>query len=101
MRLAAIGRSVGLALALTGLLAGCNSQDARNLQEDTKKLAKDTGEALGTATLAAKVRTHLSLHKGVNQSGLSIGTTKEGVVTVSGHVRNKEEHDRVMNIVKE
>ena len=90
-----------LAIGLAGLLPACNSQDAHNLQEDTKKLAKDTGEALGTATLAAKIRTHLSLHKGVDQSGISIDVSKDDVVTVSGKVRTKQEHDRVLNIVKE
>ena len=88
-------------LGLTGFLVGCNSQDAQHLKEDTTKLTKDAGEALGTATLTAKVHTHLSLHKGVDQSGIGIETTKEGMVTVSGHVRNKTEHDLVMNIVKE
>jgi hyperosmotically inducible protein len=96
-----IGLGSVLLLGLTGFLTGCTSQDKQDLQEDTKKLAKDTGEALGTAALTAKVRTHLSLHKGVSQSGIEIQATKEGMITVSGHVRDKAEHDRVMNIVKE
>ena len=86
------------ALLLIGLLAGCNSQDAKNLGHDTAALAKDTTEALGSATLATKVNSVLSLRKGVDMSGLHI-ETKDSTVTLSGHVRNSEEKKRVLNTV--
>lgn len=86
------------ALLLIGLLAGCNSQDAKNLGQDTAALAKDTGQALGSATLAGKVNSVLSLRKGVDMSGMHI-ETKDGTVMLSGHVRNTEEKQRVIDTV--
>ena len=86
------------ALLLIGLLTGCNPQDAKNLGQDTATLAKDTTQALGSATLASKVNTVLSLRKGVDMSGLHIDA-KDGTVTLSGHVRNSEEKKRVIDTV--
>ncbi len=96
MRRKQIG-SMGV-LLLTGLLAGCSSQDAKNLGQDTAALAKDTGQALGSATLAGKVNSVLSLRKGVDMSGLHIEAA-DSTVTISGHVRNSEEKQRVLNTV--
>ncbi|MCW3100030.1 MAG: hypothetical protein JWL77_5648 [Chthonomonadaceae bacterium] len=87
------------ALLLIGLLAGCNSQDAKNLGHDTATLAKDTGQALSSATLAGKVNSVLALRKGVDMSGLHIEATEDGTVTISGHVRNKEEKQRILDTV--
>jgi osmotically-inducible protein OsmY len=92
------GAQIG-ALLLTGMLAGCNSQDAKNLTHDTATLAKDTGQALGSATLAGKVNSVLALRKGVDMSGLHVEATEDGTVTLSGHVRNKEEKQRVLDTV--
>jgi len=86
------------ALTLVSFAYGCNPQDAQQLSQDTRHLAEDTGHALGSATLASKVETVLSLRKGVDMSGLHIDT-KDGVVTLSGHVRNQEERTRVVNTV--
>lgn len=88
------------ALALLIGLCGCNPQDAKNLSQDTAHLAKDTGQALGSATLAGKVNGVLSLRKGVDMSGLHVDA-KDGVVTLSGHVRNTEERRRVVETVNE
>jgi osmotically-inducible protein OsmY len=97
MNIKPIGRAAGL-LLLVGLLAGCNTEDAKNLSHDTATLAKDTGQALGSATLAGKVNSVLSLRKGVDMSGLHV-EAKDGVVTIGGHVRNKEEKQRVIETV--
>jgi len=96
MRIKEIG-PIG-ALLIIGLLAGCNPQDAKNLGQDTATLAKDTGQALGSATLATKVNTVLSLRKGVDMSGLHIDA-KDGTVTIGGHVRNSEEKKRILDTV--
>jgi osmotically-inducible protein OsmY len=85
--------SLSLVMAM-GLLAGCNSQDARNLGQDTAHLARDTGQALEGATLDGKVRAVLALRKGVDMSNLQI-EAKDGVVTLHGHVRDKAEKERV------
>lgn len=89
---------LGMAFAAAGalfLLAGCNPRDAGNLTRDARDLTQHTGQALGSATLAAKVNTVLSLRKGVDMSGLHVDA-QDGVVTVSGHVRNAEERTRVL-----
>ena len=86
------------ALLIMGLLAGCNPQDAKNLGQDTATLAKDTTQALGSATLASKVNTVLALRKGVDMSGLHIDA-QDGTVTIGGHVRNSEEKKRILDTV--
>jgi len=96
MRIKGIG-PIG-ALLITGLLAGCNPQDAKNLGQDTATLAKDTTQALGSATLASKVNTVLALRKGVDMSGLHIDA-QGGTVTIGGHVRNSEEKKRILDTV--
>ena len=61
--------------------------------------SKTAALAFNTA-LAAKVGTHLSLHKGVDMSGLHIvasGTT----VTVSGHVRDAGMRKNVLSAIQE
>lgn len=97
MNVGKIGWVGGLVLSV-GLLAGCNSQDAKNLGHDTAAIAKDTTHALGSATLAGKVNSVLALRKGVDMSGLHI-EAENGTVTISGHVRNKEEKQRVIDTV--
>ncbi|MCW3054453.1 MAG: hypothetical protein JWN14_3623 [Chthonomonadales bacterium] len=97
MRLKGIG-PIG-ALLMIGLLAGCNPQDAKNLGQDTATLAKDTTQALSSATLATKVNTVLSLRKGVDMSGLHVDAKDDGTVTLSGHVRNSEEKKRIIDTV--
>ena len=84
------------ALLLAGLLFGCNSQDASQLQQDTHQLAQDTGKAVGGVALQGKVATALSMHKGVDMSGIHIDTDSSGVVTLGGHVRNTQEKKTVV-----
>lgn len=87
------------AAALLGGLSGCNPRDASNLSQDTKQIAQHTGEAVGSATLAAKVNTVLSLRKGVDMSGLHVDA-QDGVVTLGGTVRNAEERTRIVDTVQ-
>jgi osmotically-inducible protein OsmY len=87
------------ALCGSALLIGCNPQDAQNLTQDTRQLAEHTGQALGSASLAAKVNTVLSIRKGVDMSGLHV-EAKGGVVTLGGHVRNAEERRRIVDTVE-
>ena len=88
----------GLALLLA-LLPGCNSQDTRNLERDTTSLARDTGQALGSASLNGKVASVLALRKGVDMSGLHI-ESQGSTVIISGHVRNQEEKSRIRDTVE-
>jgi osmotically-inducible protein OsmY len=86
------------AVALAVATAGCNTRDAGNLAQDARALAQHSGQALGSASLAAKVNTVLSLRKGVDMSGLHV-EAQDGVVTLSGHVRNAEERRRIVQTV--
>jgi hyperosmotically inducible protein len=88
---------VGAAVALL-LQAGCNPRDAGNLAQDTRKMAQDTGQALGGLTLAGKVEAVLSVAKDVNVTGLHV-EAQDGVVTLSGHVASGAERRRVARIV--
>ena len=90
--------SITFSVIGTLILTGCNSNDAKNLTQDTRKLAQTTGTALGNATLAGKVNTVLSLRKGVDMSGLHIEAT-DGIVTLGGHVRNRAERKRILQTV--
>lgn len=78
------------ALVGLGLLAGCNPRDAENLTQDTRQAVEHTGQALGSAKVAASVNAVLALCKGVDMSGLHV-EAQDGVVTISGHVRSEEE----------
>src|SRR4051812_12815135 len=79
-------------------LAGCNSQDASNLKNDTQQLAQHAGQAVSGVTLAAKVNSVLAMRKGVDMSGMHV-EAKDGVVTLSGHARDEEERARVIETV--
>ncbi|HWA83213.1 MAG TPA: BON domain-containing protein [Fimbriimonadaceae bacterium] len=79
-------------------LMGCNSQDADNLSKDAKNLASDVGQSIGGMTLAGKVNTALALRKDVDMKGLHI-EAKDGVVTVTGHVKSAEEKGRVFDVI--
>lgn len=80
-------------------VVGCNPRDAQNLAVDTKRMATDTGQALGSGKLAGQVNLVLALRKGVDMSGIHIDA-QDGVVTLSGHVRNAAERKRVVETVQ-
>lgn len=86
------------ALVLIFSVLGCNPKDASNISRDAGALAKSTAGAMGSATVAGKVNTVLSLRKGVDMSGLHI-EAEGGTVTVGGHVRNAAEKRRVLETV--
>lgn len=71
-------------------LTGCNSEDARDIKKDVGNLAESGGRALGNAQLVARINATLLQTKGVDVSGLHI-ESKNGVVTLGGHVRSAEE----------
>lgn len=96
-----VGRVLAV-LTLAGIvgLAGCSSQDAHNLEQDTRKLGHDIAPAVGGAALSAKVQTHLVMHKGIDVSGLHIESSGK-TVTVSGHVRDAGMHKKVIDAVQD
>lgn len=81
-------------------LAGCNSEDVNNLKSDTRKLGQDIAPMVTSATLQTKVVTALSLHKGIDMSGLHIETSDKKV-TVSGHVRDAGMHKKVIDTIND
>ena len=90
-----------LCMASLGLwLAGCNSEDMKNLKSDTQQLGKDIGPTVGNAALAAKVNTHLTMHKGIDISGLHVEASGK-TVTISGHVRDEGMRKKVVNAIQE
>jgi len=88
--------------AVTGALwvAGCNPQDAQTIGADTKKLGQDIAPLVGNAALHTKVSLHLSMHKGIDMSGIHI-ESDDKTVTVSGSVRDSATHRRVIETVRE
>jgi len=92
-------RKLGLTLVVAvAVLAGCNSQDANNLSKDASNLAQDAGKSISGLNLAGKVNTALLLRKDVDISGLHI-EAKDGVVTVTGHVKTSDEKGRVFDVI--
>ena len=99
-------KSVRCLLAIMGSAAaaitlfGCNPEDVSNIKNDTSKLGKDIAPVVKNASLATKVNTHLTLHKGVDKSGVHIDVS-DSTVTVSGHVRDSHARRVVMSVVTE
>lgn len=94
-----------LAAALVSTLAataviGCNQEDVSNIKNDTSKLGHDLAPVVKNASLATKVNTHLTLHKGVDMSGLHVDVS-DSTVTVSGYVRDANMHRVVVNVLRE
>lgn len=87
-----------LAFLCAVALAGCNSQDAQNISQDAKSLTEHAGQAIGGMTLAGKVNTALALRKDVDMKTLHI-EAKDGVVTVTGHVKSADEKARVFDVI--
>jgi osmotically-inducible protein OsmY len=90
-------------LYLLGLVAavvsvGCNKEDADKISTDAKNVASDAGQAIGGLTLEGKVQTALRLRKDVDVSTLHI-QAKDGVVTITGHVKSPEERSSVYAVV--
>ena len=88
-------------LAGAGLyIVGCDPKNTEDLTRDTAHIAQDASAAMASATQAGKVRAVLSLRKGVELSGISIDA-KDGVVTLSGTVRDHAEHRRIVDTVNQ
>lgn len=90
-------RSLLFVLAAVSL-AGCNTEDAGNITRDTGNLVKHTTQAAGSAQLAGRVWGALANTKDVDTKGLHIDA-KDGVVTVSGHVKDMKEEKRVVDAI--
>jgi osmotically-inducible protein OsmY len=81
-------------------LAGCSQEDVKNVQNDTSKLGNDMKPMVTGAGLSAKVWTQLSMHKGIDTSGLHIEASDK-TVTVSGHVRDSGMRKKVVDAINE
>ncbi len=77
---------------------GCSSQDTEKIGNDVKTVAEDAGKSVSGMTLAGKVRAALALRKDVNVDDLHI-EAKDGVVTVTGHVKSPEEKAKVFDVI--
>ena len=90
----------GLVLFFAFGLVGCNPEDAKNMSQDTAKLANSTGKALGNASLFTKINTRLSTNKGISMKGLHVDV-KGSEVTLGGYVRTKAEKAKVYHLTEE
>jgi hyperosmotically inducible protein len=85
-----------LAIMLAVCTAGCNPQDAANMQRDTSRMAQDGVVSASNAQLVTRVGAVLTQIKGLDMSGLHI-EAESGVVTLGGHVRSAHEKRLVAN----
>jgi len=85
-------------LCALAAIAGCNSQDTDKIGSDVKNVAQDVGNSLSGLSLAGKVNTALALRKDVDMKNLHI-EAKDGVVTVTGHVKSADEKGRVFDVI--
>lgn len=87
-----------LALIALVIVAGCSQPDADKLSQDAKNIANDAGKAASGLTLKGKVEAALRLRKDVNADNLHIDA-KDGVVTITGHVKDPAERSSVYAVV--
>lgn len=79
---------------------GCNSRDAKDLAQDAGKLGRTVVRAGTNAQLAGRVNGQLAQTKGVDMSHLKV-EAENGVVTLSGTIRNEAERNKILRAVKE
>ena len=72
------------------LAVGCSKQDADQVQSDAQNLAKQTGEAASSITLAGKVNSVLRVMKWIDNSDVHVDA-KDGVVTLSGSAADEHQ----------
>ena len=89
-----------LALSVLALLVGCNARDAKELAQDTGKLGKTLVRSGTNAQLAGRVNGQLAQTKGVSMDGLKV-EAENGVVTLSGKIRNEAERNKILRAVKD
>jgi osmotically-inducible protein OsmY len=70
-------------LPLALLVAGCSQQDTSKLEDNAQQIAKSTGDAAKSITLAGKVSTVLRSMKKIDKSDIHVDA-KDGLVTLSG-----------------
>jgi osmotically-inducible protein OsmY len=97
MRVVVMRKLGFLSIVAAIVLAGCSSEDANKLSSDAKNLAQDAGQAIGGLTLAGKVQAALRLRKDIDANGLHV-EAKDGIVTITGHVKSADEKARVFDI---
>lgn len=89
-----------LALSALGVLIGCNSRDAKELSQDAGKLGKTLVRSGTNAQLAGRVNGQLAQTKGISMEGLKV-EAENGVVTLSGKIRNEAERNKIVRAVKD
>ncbi len=79
---------------------GCNPEDASDLKRDAGALAKTTAKVLTNGQVVARVNAALANSKDVDIKGLHI-ESKNGVVTVGGHVSSATEKKKVLDVTRD
>jgi hyperosmotically inducible periplasmic protein len=73
---------------------------ASQVGQKTAQAARVAEEAISDGSLTAKIKAKMALDDTVKALDLNIDTT-DRVVTVSGRVRNKAEHERALALARE
>jgi len=82
-------------IPVVALAIGCNQHDADQVQSDAQNLAKQTGEAASSITLAGKVNSVLRVMKWIDNSDVHVDA-KNGVVTLSGSAANGDQKKKIV-----
>jgi len=72
----------------------------RKAAETTKAAAERTGEVVSEAALTAKIKSKMALDDTVPARTINV-STRDHVVTVSGHVRTEAERTRALQLARE
>ena len=73
---------------------------ARKAAETTKVAAEHTEEALGEATITAKIKSKMALDDSVKARTINVTTTAT-TVTLTGTVRSEQERQRAVRLARE
>jgi hyperosmotically inducible protein len=92
-----IGRQVGT----TGTIDTSKAKQAgAEIGEKAADAANKVGEAVGEAALTTKIKAKMTLDDTVKARDITV-TTNGSVVTLTGVVGSKAEHDRAMQLARE
>ena len=89
---------IAITLAVAGFALLPVAAHAADRPSDRTPIPK-VQEVMDDGTITTKIKAEFAKDKGVSAAGISVDT-KNGVVTLSGNARNKEEADKAVAIAK-
>lgn len=85
---------------LVAVAIGCSPQQTDQFQNDAQNLAKQTGQAATSLTIAGKVDTVLRSMKWIDNSDIHVDA-KEGVVTISGSAEDESQKGQILHMAEQ